>query len=521
VELDLRQFAKRVPVEILGGSAFPPVGQDNYALALPPYGFFWFQLATEARLPTWYTPPSEPLPEYYTLVLRHDIEEALQPSSRSLLEREVLPAYLAKRRWFASKTERLETVRLAYAARLPGASDVLIAEIEAQLPGRVERYVLPLAIAWEDRGAGGLAQQLALARVRRGRRVGVLTDGFAVDGLATAVLEQLRTEGRIDLPDGVLRFVPTSRIRALELPDAPEIRRLSAEQSNSSLIVADSVVLKIVRRVPAGIHPEGEMTRYLTERGFANTAALLGEVVRVSLDGTPHTLAIAQSFVRNQGDGWGWTLDYLARTVEELAVTGEQSVTEGDAFSGYAVFAANTGRRLAELHEVLSQPTDDPAFAPFEADAATLDAWADGAAEQLAMAIGLLRQRQDWPDRNTEELAARVIGEAGGLRDAIRRLARQGRGALSTRVHGDFHLGQILVAQGDAYIIDFEGEPARPVEQRRAKSCALRDVAGLLRSFDYAAASAAPSSTPIATCCVGRSAPGCRRPPRRRCLTCS
>ncbi len=492
VELDMQAFAGRVPIDMVGGSAFPPIGQLPYLLTLSGYGMLVFLLASEAKLPAWHTRPPEPLPEFATIVLRNGVEDVLAPAGRAILEHEALPAYLPKRRWFASKTERLEAVRVAYAQRLADAPEVLLAEITAQLPGRTENYVLPLAIAWDDEGGGALTQQLALARVRRGRRVGMLTDGFAVDGFARAMLAGLREGARSSLGESMLEFRPTSRMATLELQQPPDIHRLSAEQSNSSLIVDDLVVLKVVRRVVAGVHPEGEMTRYLTERGFANTAPLFGEVVRLAADGTPHTLVIVQGFLRNQGDGWGWTLDFLARTVEELAVTGADDTADNDAYSGYSVFAGNMGRRLAELHEALSQPTDQPDFAPVEANEAIRNGWADGAIEQLHMAMDLLRAAREWPDADTQHLATALMEREPALRDAIWRLAREGRGALSTRVHGDFHLGQVLVVQGDAYIIDFEGEPARSIDQRRAKSCPLRDVAGLLRSYDYAAAAAAP-----------------------------
>ncbi len=496
VELDLSAFNGRVPLDLVGGAAFPPIGQLPYLLTLTGYGVFVFLLAAEAHLPAWHTRPPEPLPEFATIVLRHDIEEVLAPTGRAILEHEALPAYLPKRRWFASKSERIEAVRVAYAQRLAGADGVLLAEITAHLPGRRENYVLPLAIAWEDQGGGALPQQLALARVRRGRRVGVLTDGFAVDAFARAIFAGLRDGASAPLGEGTLQFRATARMASLELAEAPEIHRLSAEQSNSSLVVDDAAVLKIIRHVVAGVHPESEMTGYLTEHGFANIAPLFGEVVRVAADGTPHTLMIVQGFVRNQGDGWGWTLDFLARTVEELAVTGADDSAENDAFSGYSVFAGNMGRRLAELHEVLAQPTGNASFAPVEADEATRNAWADGAIEQLHMAMELLSAPRDWPDEATQALAAALMQREPALRDAIWHLAREGRGALSTRVHGDFHLGQVLVVQGDAVIIDFEGEPARSMEQRRAKSCPLRDVAGLLRSFDYAAAAAAPGRAP-------------------------
>ncbi len=492
VELDLAAFSGRVPMEILGGTAFPAIGQLTYLLTLPPYGFYWFQLAKD-RVPGASAP--EPLPEFATLVIRRDLTDAMNQPARGILEREALPAYLPKRRWFASKGEMLHGVHVAYSVPVP-EQPILVTEIEAAVGDRRERYVLPVGIGWDDEATDALVQPLALARVRRGPRVGFLTDGFALDPLGRAWLGAMRAAAVVALDggEGELRFVPTSLLAELDLPDDAPIRRLSAEQSNSSLIVGDTLVMKIVRRVTAGIHPEGEMTRYLTERGFGNTAPLYGEVLRVAPDGTPHTLGLVQGFVRNQGDGWGWTLDFLARSVDELAITGTHPETgeeaEADAFAEYNVFAAAMGKRLSELHQALSQPTDQPDFAPEEADAALLEEWSDSAIEQLDGALAILRQDREWPDDAARDRAQELLAHEDGLKRAARDLAQRGKGSLRTRIHGDFHLGQVLVVGGDAYLIDFEGEPARPLAQRRAKSSGLRDVAGLLRSFDYAAAAA-------------------------------
>ena len=490
VELDLSAFAGRIPVDLSGGSTFPPVGQLSYLLTLPPFAFYWFILSTDASLPDWHLPAPEPMAELRTFVLRHGIEEVLE--ERGVLE-EALPSYLARRRWFASKDETIDGIKLSMAEPISGAAlELILAELEVTLSRRTEHYLLPLAIAWEDGLTDALPQQLALARVRRGRKVGFLTDAFAVDALPYAVLHALQTSGVRRLATGEIRFLPTARLAEIDIPRDPNIRRLSTEQSNSSLIIGDFAVFKLVRRVFPGIHPEAEMGRYLTERGFANTAPLLGEVTRYDPDGTPHTMVLVQGFIRNQGDGWGWTLDYLSRVLNSAAVVDPDAQIDdiADALAGYSNFAAAIGRRLAELHAILAAPTGNPDFTPERATRSDGAVWAEAVRAQLEAALSALASVADWSDEESKEAARTLKARRGALNKAIDRLANAATGTLKTRIHGDFHLGQILVSSGDAYIIDFEGEPARPLEERRAKSSPLRDVAGLLRSFDYAVAAA-------------------------------
>ncbi len=483
VELDLAAMAGRVPVEMLGGTSFPPVGQLPYLLTLPPYGFYWFVLAADKALPAWHAPSPEPLPDLRTLVLRANVKEMLGASVRAELEQQVLTEYLPKRRWFASKGEKLGALRLTAIATLPETKGaVVMAEVEVGLPGgRTDCYALPLSGVEDMEGSGPLSSQLALARLRQGRRVGYLTDAFADDRMPPAVLAALRAGLRLPSDAGEIRFNATARLLDFPIPEGAEVRRLSAEQSNSSLIFGEQVVLKIIRRINPGIHPEAEMTRHLTEAGFANIAPLLGEVVRVSPDGMPRTLMLVQAFVRNQGDGWGWTQDWLQRAIDDAALHEEMPA---DAFAGYLGFATALGRRLGELHAALAAPARDQAFAPETATAADRKAWARGVLEQLDPALDLLA-RAELPEEDAAR--ARFVAEQReALHAAAHRLAKSADGALKTRLHGDFHLGQVLVAQGDAVIVDFEGEPARTLDERRAKGSPLRDVAGLLRSLDYA-----------------------------------
>jgi len=485
VELDLSEFENRIPIELDGGSVFPPVGKLSYLLTLAPYGFYWFNLAEETAWPSLHTPAPEAMPEYQTVVWRKNFAEGLL-AMRTVLEREVLPSYLAKRRWFAQKDQALTAVRMDLAISQADGEMALV-EIETETPSGTARWLLPMGIAWEDGPPNALAAQLALARVRRGARVGLLTDAFALPELAHGVMSGLARARVVHTEAGDVSFEPSSRMRELNLPPDVELNWLSAEQSNSSLIVGGIAMFKLFRRISTGQHPEAEMGRYLTENGFANTPALLGEIVRVETSGARHVLAIAQSFIRNQGDAWSWTLDLLMRGLSDIAGGDEAAAADAESHEDYDSLATLLGRRLGEMHRVLAGPTDNPDFAPESADGARVRSWATQATHQLEAAFKSLDARQDWPEDAEQDLAA-VKALREPLMQAVPDLAAKSRGIPVTRIHGDLHLGQVLVANGDVFIIDFEGEPAKPLEQRRAKNSAWRDVAGMLRSFDYAAA---------------------------------
>ncbi len=511
VELDLSSFADRVPVEMIGGSAFPPIGQLSYLLTLPPYGFYWFLLAPKARMPAWHTPAPEALPELSTLVLRYGLSEILEPARRTIIENEALPAYLPKRRWYAAKQERLLSARIALATTLPASTarphvlPTMLVEIEASTPSGSDRYLLPFGFIREEDIVTALPQQLALARVRRGRHVGFLTDAYVLDSFSFVLLELLRARTVLPSADGEIRFIPTDALDAIELPKEPAVRRMATEQSNSSLVIEDKMVLKLIRRLAPGVHPEAEMGRYLTAIGFANTPLMLGEVTRFAADGTQVTMAILQQYIHNQDDAWQWTLDTLARAIQQTTAQGAAPATAppppaetppaaelvselSDPLAELNELATMLGRRLGEMHAALARPTDNPDFAPQTATDEDTKAWAADARGQLEAAFDVLRRKKDWSNADEERRVARLIGQRELLMDTIDKLAAAGVGAPRTRIHGDFHLGQVLVAHGDVYIVDFEGEPVKPLAQRRAKSSPMRDVAGLLRSFDYAAA---------------------------------
>ena len=491
-ELDLSQYAGMVPVEMLGGSAFPPIGQLNFLLTLPPYGFYWFLLAAETQMPSWHVEPAQSMPDFNTLVLKHSIEELLEEPTRAVLENNALLQYLPKRRWYGGKDVAIDSLRIAYGVRLNTATTpVLFSEIEVHSAGQVSRYQFPFGFIAEDQIHSALPQQLALARVRRGRQVGLITDAFVLESFIHAVVEGLQKGTVLHTGEGELRFQPTDHLGPLQLSGESVIRYLSAEQSNSSVVVGGSMVLKMIRRVSGGVHPELEMGAYLTAAGYANISPLLGSVSRVDAQGQPHLLMIAQGYLNNQGDAWEWTQNNLERAIrDEMAHAHSEQEQHYNALGELADFAGMLGQRLGEMHAVLAAPSADADFLSRPSTAKDGQAWASSVRTQVERALQLLEQRQDGFAEEDQGLVTDLLGQREALLKHVDELAARAVGGLIMRVHGDLHLGQVLVVQGDAYLIDFEGEPARPLPERRAKYSPYKDVSGVLRSFDYAAAMA-------------------------------
>ncbi|MBB2750658.1 UNVERIFIED_ORG: maltose alpha-D-glucosyltransferase/alpha-amylase [Rhizobium aethiopicum] len=491
VELDLSAFEGRVPIELTGMSPFPPIGQLTYLLTLPPYGFFWFQLEADADPPAWRTAPPEQLPDLVTMVVRRGLLDLVEePKLARVLSTEILPAYLGKRRWFGAKDQPLQAARLISATPIPFADGIVLGELEAVLPNHSESYQLPLAVAWDDAQPSVLTQQLALGRVRQGRRVGFLTDGFAVEAMARGILRGLGDRSRITGRTGTLEFLGTERLDRLAVTDDLPVHWLSAEQSNSSLIVGDLAMIKLIRHIFPGIHPEVEMTRYLTRAGYDHTAPLLGEVAHTDSSGRRSTLIIVQGAIRNQGDAWNWMLNNLRRGADELVLNDPAVQPGDDVFQPLISFVAMVGLRLGELHVVLAAETADEAFSPVVAGDREVEAMKKAVAGEVDYAMSKLSEREENADPAIDLLAAPLLKRRSELVELAATLAEATRHTLMTRTHGDFHLGQILVSEGDAVIIDFEGEPAKNLGERRAKTNPLRDVAGLLRSLSYLVATA-------------------------------
>jgi len=422
------------------------------------------------------------------------------------LENDVVPAFLPRQRWFGEKDQRIKSASVRARGEIArqfedgsGSETFLAQVVEAQLAGGGRpRYLLPLAAIWspaETELRQGLAP-VTLAEMRQSRKEGALVDAFSQEGFPLAVFDAIRREATLPLEGGEIRCHKTSSFDPSAVPERLAVRRAAAEQSNSSVFFEDYGMLKLYRRLQPGPHPEVEMSRFLVESaGFANTPPLLA-TLEIAVDGESgreeHALGVLFGFIRNQGDGWTQALNYLTRYLDDALISGGESpsaLADPDVF--FLMLARQLGIRTAEMHRALAEHAGNhPDFAPEPLCPEDTAEWRDDLANATAhMLSGLERERPSLP-APTRDLADRVLTLRHGLFERILRLIPDTVEAQKTRYHGDFHLGQVIVVQNDFFIIDFEGEPARPLASRRRKSSPLRDVAGMIRSFDYAAVAA-------------------------------
>jgi maltose alpha-D-glucosyltransferase/alpha-amylase len=273
------------------------------------------------------------------------------------------------------------------------------------------------------------------------------------------------------------------------------IQRVGKEQSNISLLIGNSGILKLYRRLSEGVHPEMEISHFLGQIArFPNTPPLLGSVELVEESGVPIAIAVLQRFVQNQGDAWSYTLNYLDRYLSEIALVGVDARTEGEHLGITASFET-LGRRTGEMHKAFCMSGTPRAFAPEKVGKEDLARWLRDIRNGARQAKRALRRGIPALDETARRLAEALLRNWDAVKERIEALLPEDVDAMKTRLHGDYHLGQVLVAQNDFYIIDFEGEPARPIQERRRKHSSLRDVGGMLRSIEYAGWAALAEAT--------------------------
>ncbi len=508
VELDLEKYAGMSPVEMLGYVQFPIIRKQCYPLTLGPYGFLWLEL--------------QPAPENESAqsVIEPEIQlngaadwkSVLEGNGQRELEETALMDFLPRQRWFGGKARQIKAVKIEDWAAFNDGSTALVLIEAAYASGAPESYLLALGLTFGKASDELRAQHpgAVLARIDSVENEGVLHNALFDDNSGDALLKLVGEAGELPSRNGMIRGVPSSIFSELRGDTALAPRLGSAEQSNTSIIFGDKLILKLFRRQQEGPNPDTEIGRYLTEKtSFANIAPFGGSIEYSREGRQTSTLAMLQGLVANEGDGWQWTLEELDRYYESNAsqllppehMPDSQpsllSLSEADEplfarerMGIYLEAAALLGARTAEMHLALAQETEDPAFAPEPLSPEDLNRLRENLIEHATSAFDALKENLSHLPDNAVELAGLVLSRRRLAIHRMRQLAAGEMQALRTRIHGDYHLGQVLRVKGDFVILDFEGEPARSLEERRAKQSPLKDVAGMLRSFSYAAFSA-------------------------------
>ena len=296
-----------------------------------------------------------------------------------------------------------------------------------------------------------------------------------------------------------LEFRPTSRFSDKPIRQPEHIRTIESERAHSTALVDNDYVAKIYRTLEPGIKPEIEMGRFLTEvAGFANAPALLGSIELVEGD-ERSAIGVLHAFVANQGDAWTVTASYLDRFVDEQRLlAASEAARESEDQVSYLRYMSQAGRRVAEMHLALAGNKDLPEFAPEPIRREDTQRWTDDILVRSERILDALKQRRDTLKEADRPLADQLLALQSTLPDRLKALLPRKADGLNIRHHGDFHLGQMLIVKDDIFIVDFDGEPRRPIAERRRKAPAARDVASLIRSIDYSTTAALERALKVA-----------------------
>jgi maltose alpha-D-glucosyltransferase / alpha-amylase len=512
VELDLSAVEGLVPVELLSRTPFQPVGAEPYVLTLGPHALYWFSLEPERpariRRPAAAGPAS--LPE---IVTRGGWEEVVLGEARNALEA-ILPDYLAAQRWFGGKGRRMLSARIVETVVVPHSQTrSYLCLVKVEYPdGEPETYMLPLAFAseewphqrWEG-PPGAFIARLCWERASRSG-AGILYDATYDSGLPGTLLNVGARRLKGAAGDVVTRSA-SALGRPLRPPQGVPRDAVSyAEGSNTTILLGNWLSLKLYRHLDAGAHPEEEIGRFLSRQGFTHVPPFVGTLEYQRPRHEPVVLAVLHGVVPNEGTGWELALeslhDYLGHAPTSPSLSpaawpsdglvlerAEQGVPEEEMerLGAFLGFAALLGRQTAELHQVLSSDSTDPSFAPEPFTRFYQRSRYQAARGLVGRVLRELRRETGHLPDPAQKLARALLECEQDLLARFRWLLQRTVTATRIRCHGDLNLEQILLRGDDLVIIDFEGEPRRPLGERRLKASPLLDVAGMLRSFDYAA----------------------------------
>ncbi|HXP96481.1 MAG TPA: maltose alpha-D-glucosyltransferase, partial [Telmatospirillum sp.] len=507
VELDLSAFRGRVPVELMGRSKFPPVGELPYLLTLGGHGFYAFRLAADEKPPAWHE-DRPTAPELLVLVLvetggcsprdgtqgREGVNQLMAHRAKERLERQIMPRFFPAQSWFVDRDAVLAKFRFGDMCEWSAetGSWLLATVVVIRADGETHNYAMPLALAWEDEDEGRISavQHVTLAKVRRRARMGIVFDAFWDDRFWCAVVSAIDRGATLAFGSGTLEFNATSAYPGFAgAVGFAKVMHTVSEYGRLRVNLDDRLVLKGYRWLLEGMHPELELSRFLTETAkFFHVPQLAGTVEYADAQGVRSTLAILECYTENQGDAWVYTLNYLERFLDDLRAT--PAPAPDARHTAYKRLMKTLGQRTAEFHRALALPDEAGAFGSEPISADDIADWVSKVRREMETMFALLVQELPQLPEVARTVGAALLAIRPKLYRRIMRPAGVRPGAVKTRYHGDYDLGQVWLAKNDFLIANYGGEPGRTWDERRRKHTPLRDVAGMLFSLGEVGAAA-------------------------------
>ena len=518
VELDLRKFSGAKLVEMFGGTEFPTITERPYLLTLGPNAFYWFviqpaEAVSEASGSRFGEQRDRPiLVSSWEDVFNEPVQEAVG---------RLMPSFLRSRSWFLSKNRRIRIAEVADVVHLPETHSYLVLVRVEYDEGEPEVYQLPLSVA---RGAEVEQVQkdlpeFVLAHLRSDDETkGVIYSAFRDRQFPDALLGSISRRRKARTARGELSGSHTREFRRVLGSERPSLQASvprPSPQNNTGIFFGDRFAMKVYRRLESGPNPEQEILHWLTVKGFENAPKLAGQIDYRNSMGEPVTTAILESYIAHQANGWDYTLDNLSLFLERAMTSQDDprlaQVRRGrplelereqtpavvcELVGSFDDMARLLGQRTAELHLVLSRNEEDPAFAAEPFTDFYRQGLYHGMVGHSTRCFTYLRSKLTNLEDDTRKEAEQLLAREEELRALLKPLRDRRLPTIRTRIHGDFHLGQVLFTGKDFVFIDFEGDPRRSIGERRIKYSPLRDVAGMLRSFHYAAHAALYGKVP-------------------------
>jgi maltose alpha-D-glucosyltransferase/alpha-amylase len=516
VELELSAFEGRVPIELIGQNAFPRISGAPYSLSLGPHAFLWLALDVVSALP----PSERDTSTSVTLSIRDSWQNLVVGRDRSALE-QILPRHLRTRPWFTERRRRILSTSIVEAIPLPDPRvPCFIAFVRVEYSERQpDTYMLPLAWASGDRAAEIQREHGDRIIVRVNvdgsdkPMEGVLYDAIGEPRCAGALLKVAVANRHLKGSRGHVAGVRTPAFRNVKASRATAagIHVVAEELSNSTLAYGDIAVLKLFRKVDTGMHPDFAIADFLTRRNFRRAPTVAGALEYRRPRSEPIVLGVLQRFVPHDGDAWQYTLRMLDRFSHDVrdrpapmpaaALSASALLTATEAglppqveerLADYLSVASQLGQCTGELHRVLGSAAGHAYLAPESFSPFYQRSAYQSLRGMTCSVIDELRDELPYLPATLVPDAEHVIAAQAELLDRFRGILKRKLMAVRIACHGNFHLQQVLCTEGDFTIIDFEGEPPRPLFERRLKRSPLVDIVSMIRSFHYAARVAFP-----------------------------